>query len=131
MLLMAVPAFAQDNRQLGVNVVLNRLVTDTETRQLNEYGTVLNIYYEINVLTMRTTVGAISEIQALPFVWSATPDAERYGGPIDTVPVEDFADGLSTWNLDAIDVADPGFDNRQVAYDGPRSGPRGHPRQTP
>ena len=32
--------------------------------------------------------------------------------------VEDFADGLSTWDQDAINVTDFGFDNRQVNYDG-------------
>ena len=30
----------------------------------------------------------------------------------------DFLDGLSTWNLDAVNVTDFGFDNRTVAYDG-------------
>ena len=30
----------------------------------------------------------------------------------------DFADGLSTWDLDAINVTDFGFDNRTVAEDG-------------
>ncbi len=37
---------------------------------------------------------------------------------MDTVPATDFMDGLSTWNLDAVNVTDFGFDNRQVAYDG-------------
>ena len=32
--------------------------------------------------------------------------------------ISDFSDGLSTWDLDAINVTDSGFDNRQVAYDG-------------
>ncbi len=48
----------------------------------------------------------------------ANPDAERNGAPVDTVAASDFLDGLSTWNLDAINVTDFGFDNRQVAYDG-------------
>ena len=48
----------------------------------------------------------------------ANPDAERKEIPIDTVLVEKFADGLSTWNLDAINVTDWGFDNRQVNFDG-------------
>jgi subtilisin family serine protease len=34
------------------------------------------------------------------------------------VAATDFKDGLSTWDMDAINVTDFGFDNRQVAYDG-------------
>jgi subtilisin family serine protease len=45
-------------------------------------------------------------------------EAARNGAPADTVAAADFADGLSTWDLDAINVTDFGFDNRQVAYDG-------------
>ena len=49
---------------------------------------------------------------------AANPDAERTGAPIDTVAAADFADGLSTWNLDVIEVTDFSFDNRQVDQDG-------------
>jgi subtilisin family serine protease len=37
---------------------------------------------------------------------------------VDTVAAEDFLDGLSTWDQDAINVTDFGFDNRQVEFDG-------------
>ena len=60
----------------------------------------------------------ISKIQALSFVDGANPDAERNAPPIDAVSVDDFADGLSTWNLDAINVTDFGSNIRQVAQDG-------------
>jgi subtilisin family serine protease len=46
------------------------------------------------------------------------PDAERKGAPVDTVAVANFANGLSTWDLDAINVTDFGFNNRKVGYDG-------------
>ncbi len=49
---------------------------------------------------------------------AANPDAVRNGAPVDTVAATDFMDGLSTWDLDAVNVTDFGFDNRQVAYDG-------------
>lgn len=62
--------------------------------------------------------GDLSKIQSLPYVVAANSDAERNGAPVDTVAATDFMDGLSTWNLDAINVTDFGFDNRQVAYDG-------------
>ncbi|MGC8989504.1 MAG: hypothetical protein ACP5MD_05230 [Verrucomicrobiia bacterium] len=45
---------------------------------------------------------------------AANPGAERYGAPIDTVAVSDFSNGLSTWNLDAINVIGFGFNNRKV-----------------
>jgi subtilisin family serine protease len=51
-------------------------------------------------------------------VAAANPDAERNGAPVDTVAATDFMDGLSTWDQDAINVTDYGFNNRQVDYDG-------------
>ena len=60
----------------------------------------------------------MAAIKALPYVAAANPDAKRTGSPVDTVPEEDFADGLSTWDLDAINVTDFGYNNRQLAYDG-------------
>ncbi len=117
-LLMPVPAFTQDNRPVGVNVVLKGAVTDVETDKLSSYGTVLNILYEISTVTMKVRESAIPEIAALPFVAAVAPDAERYGRPVDTVAAEDFAEGFSTWNLDATNVTDVGFNNRQVPYAG-------------
>ena len=116
-LLTAVPAFAQ-NKQLGVNVLLSTEVTDDIIAQLHEYGIVLDELIKISAVHMRARESDILEIEALPFVEAVSPDVERYGRPVDTVGVEDFADGLSTWNLDAINVTDFGFANRQVPYDG-------------
>jgi len=116
-LLTTVPVLGQ-GRRLGVNVVLNSAVTDAEIDELGQYGTVLNIFSEINAVTMRAPESEISEIEALPFVTAVAPDAERNGGPVDTVNVEDFMNGLGTWNLDATNVTEFGFGNRQVDYDG-------------
>ncbi|MFX1410256.1 MAG: S8 family serine peptidase, partial [Promethearchaeota archaeon] len=113
----AIPAFAQ-NRQLGLNVLLNTKVTDDIITELNKLGTVLDTLDQINAVHMRARENDIPEINALPLVEAVSPDAERYGRPVDTVGVEDFADGLSTWNLDATNVTDFGFPNRQVPYDG-------------
>jgi hypothetical protein len=66
---------------------------------------------------MQTSTGDLEAIRALPYGAAANPDAERQGAPVDSVFVEDFSDGLSTWDLDAVNVTDFGFDNRQVAYD--------------
>ncbi|MBN1223781.1 MAG: S8 family serine peptidase [Candidatus Aminicenantes bacterium] len=111
-------AVKEPDKTIGVNVVLNTHISDAVLVDLGNYGKVLDLIYEINALTMKTKKSVLPTIQALPYVAAAHPDAERQGIPVDTVLAEDFIDGLSTWNLDAINVTDYGFDNRTVAYDG-------------
>jgi len=111
-------AAKSSNKSIGVNVVLNTEITDDIVAELSGFGKVNDLIYEINVVRVKVKEGDLAAIQALSFVESANPDAERKGAPIDTVAAEDFADGLSTWNLDAINVTDFGFDNRTVAQDG-------------
>ena len=117
-LLTAVPAVAAPDRQLGVNVLLNTEVTDAIINELNEYGKALDTVSRINAVHMKVRESDIPVLEALNFVEAVSPDAERYGRPVDTVNVDNFADGLSTWNLDAVNVTDFGFSNRQVPYDG-------------
>lgn len=111
-------AAGSSNSSIGVNVLLNTAVTDAILADLGNYGKVLDVLYEVDVVTLKAKASDLAAIQALPYVAAANPDAERKGSPVDTVFVEDFADGLSTWDLDAINVTDFGFDNRQVGYDG-------------
>ena len=106
------------NRVLGVNVVLTTDISQPILKQLAYYGKVRDVVLEIRAVTLQTTADKLPLLQALPFVAAANPDAARAGAPVDTVPVPDFADGLSTWDLDAINVTDIGFDNRQVDFDG-------------
>lgn len=116
---MSVPAYAaSDNSTIGINIVLNQDVTGAMVEQLGQYGKVNNVLYEINSVTMKIKSGDLEEIQALDFVAAANPDTERNGSPVDTIAVDTLDFGLSTWNLDVINVTDFGFDNRQVAYDG-------------
>ena len=107
------------NGNIGINVLLNTTVTDAILADLGKYGKVRDVLYKVNALTMLTRADQLPEIQALPFVAAANPDAERQGKPIDLVPVEDFADGLSTWDQDAINVtSQQGFGTRSVPYTG-------------
>jgi len=106
------------NKSIHINVVLNTEITDALLAELGEYGKVGVVFEEINALTMQIRAKDLSAVQSLPFVEAANPDRERYAPPIDTVEVEDFANGLSTWNLDAVNVTNPGFDNRTLEYDG-------------
>ena len=115
----AMPVSADsDNSSLGVNVLLNTEITDEILATLGGFGKVNDLIPAINALTMKVKAGDLAAIQDLPFVASASPDAERLGAPIDTVVAEDFSDGLSTWDLDVLNVTEPLFDNRQVDYDG-------------
>jgi hypothetical protein len=105
-------------RMIGVNVVLKQAVTNAVLADISRFGRVRDVIEKINALTLQAREGDLAKIQALPYVAAANPDAERHGGPIDTVAATDFTSGLSTWNLDAVNVTDFGLNTRQVAYDG-------------
>lgn len=109
---------APGDNKIGVNVLLNTAVSDGILADLAKYGKVRDVFYEINALTMQISASQLDTIRALPYVAAANPDAERNGSPVDTVAVSDFKNGLSTWDLDAVNVTDFGFNNRQVGYDG-------------
>jgi len=116
--LVGVDATQAASKYTAVNVVLSTDITPQILSTLGKYGKVLDKLVEIDSLTMKALTSKISTIEALPFVVAVSPDAVRNGSPVDTVPVADFSDGLSTWDMDAINVTDFGFNNRQVAYDG-------------
>lgn len=113
----ATPVSAASNRSIGVNVVLNTAITPVLLADLGRFGTVLDTIDEIEAVHMRAREDDLAAIQALPYVDAASPDAGRTGSPVDTVPVSDFASGVSTWDQDAIDVTDYGV-GRTVAQDG-------------
>jgi len=109
---------AGNNQKIGINVVLNTAITDPLLADLGKHGTVRDVVLDINAVTMQVRASELSAIQALPYVAAANPDASRNGAPVDTVATTDFSGGLSTWDLDAINVTDYGFNNRTVAEDG-------------
>ncbi len=119
LLMSFIPASAASSKgTIGINVVLNTDVTDQILADLGTHGKVRDVIYGLNAITLQAKASELDAILALPYVAVANPDAERNGAPVDTVLVDNFADGLSTWDLDVINVTDFGFDNRQVAYDG-------------
>jgi subtilisin family serine protease len=103
---------------IGINVVLNTDVTQAILADLGAHGKIRDVIYEIKAVTLQARAGELEAIRALPYVAAANPDAERTGAPVDGVAVTNFSKGLNTWDLDAINVTDFGFANRQVAYDG-------------
>ncbi len=119
MLLMVLPVGAAGKTgSVNLNVVLKTDVTAEVLKVLKGYGTVLSVFDELDALTMKVREDRVATIAALPFVEAVGEDAERNGAPIDTVALTDFNTGLGTWNLDVINVTDPGFNNRQVEFDG-------------
>jgi subtilisin family serine protease len=109
---------ASTKGMIGINVVLTGDITQVKMDKLAAFGKIRDVLYEIDALTMKAPKENLKAIRALPFVAAANPDAERKGAPVDSVLVDNFLDGMSTWDQDAINVTDFGFDNRQVAYDG-------------
>jgi subtilisin family serine protease len=107
-----------EDRLIGVNVLLNTRITPALVQELGAYGRVRDQLVQISAVTMQARAADLPLIARLPFVEAANPDVGRTGRPIDSVPHADFEDGLSTWNLDAVNVTDIGADNRQVPYDG-------------
>jgi len=106
------------DRLMGVNVLIKDGISQQILTDLKRFGRVKDVIDQIHAVTMLVRPDALSAIRALPYVESANPDQERAGIPIDTVAAEDFSAGWSTWNLDAINVTDFGYDNRQVDQDG-------------
>lgn len=102
----AAPPAKSTGRMIGVNVVLKQDITDAVLTDISRFGKVRDTLYEIDALTLQAREADLPQIQSLPYVAAANPDAERNGAPVDAVPVPDFAGGISTWNLDAANVAD-------------------------
>lgn len=115
--LVGVDAAQAAPKYTAVNVLLSTDITPQILSTLGKYGKVLDKLVEIDSLTMKALTSKISTIEALPFVVAVSPDAVRNGSPVDTVLAEDFSDGLSTWDMDAINVTDFGA-GRTVAFDG-------------
>lgn len=91
---------------IGVNVVLNKPISPSILNELNAIGKVKKVFSEINSLSMLASSESLAQLNALSFVKSAGPDTERNGSPVDQVAGTDFTSGLSTWNLDAVNVTD-------------------------
>jgi subtilisin family serine protease len=105
------------DQSIGINVLLSAPPTAAQLAELGTYGNVSGRLVEINAVFMRASASQLPAIQALPFVLAANPDAERQGSPVDAVAVADFAGGLNTWDLDAVNVTDFRA-GRTIRFDG-------------
>ena len=109
---------APQDRMIGVNVVLKGGITKAALAELGRFGRIRDEIPALKAVTMQARESELAAIQALPVVAWAGPDAERKGAPVDTVEAGDFADGINSWDLDAINVTDFGVDGRTVEFDG-------------
>jgi subtilisin family serine protease len=89
---------------IGINVLLKGPATAAQLAELNTLGTVTDEIPQLNALLMAAKAGNLALIQALSYVAGANPDAERGDAPLDALAVSDFTGGLSTWDMDAINV---------------------------
>jgi subtilisin family serine protease len=108
---------ASTSATIGINVILKAPATNANRAELARYGTLLDEIPELNAIRVRAGADQLPAIRALPFVLAATPDAERHAAPVDAVDATDFANGLSTWDQDAVNVTNFGA-GRTVAFDG-------------
>jgi hypothetical protein len=106
-----------DPQKIGINVLLTGPATDAVLDGLREYGTVLDVFPEINAVTLRAPADDLAAIQALPYVAAANPERERHLDDEPTLSLSALTASVGgAWNLDAIDVSDQGV--RTVGYDG-------------
>jgi subtilisin family serine protease len=104
---------------IGINVLFKSAITQANLNDLGSYGTVLDVVPAIKLVTLKSTASQLPVIRSRSYVAVASPDAERKGSPVDGVAATNFANGLSTWDMDAVNVtANPGFSGRAVNYDG-------------
>lgn len=103
------PATYAAPKNMNVNVVLNQELTPAIEKQLTSFGKINSTIPEINALTMKISADRLPALLALNFVEAANEDALRSIGPETKIAASTIADnGRSTWNLDAINVTDPG-----------------------
>ncbi len=105
------------NSTIGINVLLTTAPTQAILQDLGSHGKVRDVVVELNAVTLQARASELPAIQALPYVLSANPDQERRDVPVNSLSISDFANGISTWDLDAVNVTNFGS-GRTIGYDG-------------
>ncbi|HEX6406437.1 MAG TPA: S8 family serine peptidase [Gemmatimonadales bacterium] len=103
---------------IGINVILKARATAANRTELAKYGTLMDEIAELNAIRVKAKPSQLPAIRALPFVAAAGPDAARNARPVDAVAATNFANGIGTWDQDAVNVVDVATDARTVTYDG-------------
>ncbi len=111
-------AVADRTQVVRLNVVLEGPATAAVLAELGTFGQVKDSIPALDAVTIQGKGLTPELLLALPFVKSANYDSPRSRGPVSPLGLENFAAGVSTWNLDAVDVTEAGQSGRTVAYDG-------------
>jgi len=114
--LAALQAAARD-KMTGINVVLNTAPSAAVLTSLGKHGKVRDVIPEISAITLQARESSLAAIQALPFVAAAGFDQPRSVSPLDGPAASPLAEGINSWDMDAIDVTDFGA-GRTVEYNG-------------
>jgi subtilisin family serine protease len=113
------PANVPATAMTGINVALKQAATTQILNDLATIGPVVDQIASINVVTIRATAADLDAVRSKPYVADAELDAEVRGGPVKALAANDFANGMSSWDQDAIGVTtSPGFTGRNPALDG-------------
>lgn len=109
---------ASTTKMVGINVLLNRPVSNAILADLGTYGKVRDVLKELRAVTVQARLSSLAAIRREAYVAAANPDAKRVGKPVPSSPFDGNAAGRSTWDLDAINVtANPGA-GRSIDVDG-------------
>jgi len=94
---------------LTIEVVVDGELTDAVVAELESYGHILGRIDAIGGVVMQVNESAIPSLAKLSFIQRVGSTTERF--------THDYADGISTWDLDIINVTDLGVP-RVTSYDG-------------
>ncbi len=83
----------------SIEVVVDGTLTDAVIAELGGYGKVTDTYPQIGGVAMDVRQSALAAIEALPYVAVVGDRAERHA--------YDYSGGLSTWDLDMMNITDP------------------------
>ena len=107
------------NRMIAINVLTSRALTDAMLGELRAFGSVFDVFPEINAVILLSSSDRLDAVRALSFVTSAVPDAEIALDDPQATAIASFTGGASMWNLDAVNVtAGPGVNVRAVRETG-------------
>ena len=102
---------------IGINVLVKGSISAQVLNELGTYGRVVDTIPTLNVVLLQSTASQLPAIQKLAYVVTANPDAERKSVPVTPTAADSFVNGISTWDLDAVNVTNFG-QARTVEYDG-------------
>jgi subtilisin family serine protease len=97
-------AVTHGNAVTGINVLLRQSATSAILNDLSTVGPVVDQIPSLNAVTIRASVAQLDVVRSKPYVAAAEVDSEVRAAPVTALAANDFGDGRSSWNQDAIGV---------------------------